>query len=67
MWECMQCGDIGMSKPRVLDPQEERICKENGVETEHVSVEYRSDDCIVLLNHRTRDNITIRKGERKWL
>ena len=56
-----------MSKPRILDPQEERICKENGVETEHVSVEYRSEDCIVLLNHRTRDNITIRKGDRRWL
>ena len=56
-----------MSKPRVLDPQEERICKENDVGTEHVSVEYRGTDYIVLLNHRTRDNITIRKGERRWL
>ena len=56
-----------MSKPRALDPQEERICKENGVDIEHVSVEYRGESCIVLLNHRTRDNITIRKGDRRWL
>lgn len=56
-----------MSKPRGLDPQEERICRENGVDPDHVSVEYRGEDYIVLLNHRTRDNITIRKGERKWL
>ena len=56
-----------MSKPRALNPKEERICKENGVDTEHTSVEFRGDDLLVLLNHRTRDHITIQKGDRKWL
>lgn len=56
-----------MSKIRVLNPQEEKICRENGVETSHMSVAYRGDDYIVFLNHKTRDTITIRKGERRWL
>lgn len=55
------------SKPKVLNCQEERICRENDVGTGHVSVIHRSEDCIVMINHATRDEITIRKGLRKWL
>ena len=56
-----------MSDNRCLSEQEVRLCKENNIGTEHVVVTHRSEKCIVLLNNRTRDNIVITKGDRKWL
>ena len=55
------------AKPKVLTDRERQICKENGVDTEHVDVINRTGDRIVLLNHRTRDEIWIHKGGRRWL
>ena len=55
------------AKPKCLSERDARICKENGIATDHVSVINRTDSRIVLINHRTRDEIWIEKGERKWL
>lgn len=55
-----------MANNRVLNEKEEKILRENGIDTKHVAVEYDSKDCIQLLNYNTRDTIIIRKGDRKW-
>lgn len=53
-------------KVRCLTGLEEQILRRNGVDPERCSVVHRDEDCIVLVNHRTRDNITIRQGDRAW-
>lgn len=51
---------------RVPDEQEKRIIRENGMDPERFGVSYRDDTSIRLLNYRTRDYITIHKGDRRW-
>lgn len=55
-----------MSKYRSLDEQEERLCKENGIDTKGVTVSFRDKDVIHLLKFDTRDTIIIRRGDRQW-
>lgn len=55
-----------MSKYRVLTEQEEEILRRNGIDTEHVVVELRTEVSIWLLNHKTRDTIVVRQGDKKW-
>lgn len=55
------------AKPKCLSEREMRICRENGIETEHVSVINRREDRVILLNHMTGDEIWIQKGVRRWL
>lgn len=55
-----------MSKYRALKEQEEEILRRNGIDTEHVVVELRTKDSIWLLNHKTRDTIVVRQGDKKW-
>ena len=59
-------GGADMAKPRVLDDQEIEILKRNGISPEYKSVVFRSEDTINLINHRTRDVITIHQGDKKW-
>lgn len=53
-------------KNREPDEQEKEIIRRNGIECEHVSVTLRTDTSIHLLNHKTRDDIVIYQGDRKW-
>lgn len=54
------------TKYGVPDEKEKEILQRNGVDPSDVVVEYRSDDSILLLNHKTRDHIHITQGDRKW-
>lgn len=51
---------------RVPEPEEEQILRENGLDPNEYAVTYRKEDAIYLLCYRTRDTLTIRKGDRKW-
>lgn len=53
---------------RVLVPneREERILKENGLDPKEYGVTYQDERKICLLCYKTRDEIWIRKGDRKW-
>lgn len=54
------------NKCRVLDEKEKEILRRNGVKCENVSVTLRTDHSIHLLNHKTRDDIVIYQGDKKW-
>lgn len=53
-------------KVRVPELDEERILRENGLDPNEYAVTYRTEDAIYLLCYRTRDTLTIRKGDRSW-
>ncbi len=53
-------------KVRAPEPEEERILRENGLDPNEYAVTYRTEDAIYLLCYRTRDALTIRKGDRSW-
>lgn len=53
-------------KHRTPDPEEERILRENGLDPGEYAVIHRTETEIRLLCYRTRDELTIRKGDRKW-
>ena len=55
-----------MAKPRALDNQEIEILKRNGINPESKSVVFRSEDTLHLIDHRTRDDITIHQGDKAW-
>ena len=55
-----------MGKARVPDEQERRIMQENGMDPEKYCVTFRDETTIVLRNYKTRDDVTIHKGDRKW-
>lgn len=57
---------MAAAKVRALTDQERSVLKRNGVDPERCSVVHRDDDAIVLINHKTRDNITIRQGDKSW-
>lgn len=55
-----------MAKARVPDEQERRILRDNEIDPDRFSVVFRDEDTIVLLNPKTRDTLTVRKGDREW-
>jgi len=55
-----------MPKIDVPDEKEEQILRENGMDPHKYCVTHRSEDMICLRNYKTRDDITIHKGDRKW-
>ncbi|MGM9626970.1 MAG: hypothetical protein ACI3V4_02600 [Faecousia sp.] len=55
-----------MPKVTVPDEQEQRILRENKLDPDHYGVTYRDDKTICLLCYDTRDEVTIRKGDRPW-
>ena len=55
-----------MPKIDVPNEKERRILKENGIDhPEKYCVTFRDETTISLRNYKTRDDITIRKGDRK--
>ena len=55
-----------MAKPRVPTEEERRIIQDNGMNPDRYGVTWRTDDAILLLCYKTRDEVQIRKGDRKW-
>lgn len=54
------------TKYQVPDEDERRILLGNGIDPSNMVVESRSEGSILLLNHKTRDQIYITQGDRKW-
>lgn len=55
-----------MANNRVPNDQEREILLRNGIDPDTVAVERRDEDWILLLVYKTRDHITIHRGDRKW-
>ena len=55
-----------MSDYRMPDDEEIEILRRNGVDHEDVAVTYRDAKTISLLQYNTRDEITIKQGDKKW-
>ena len=55
-----------MPKVRTASEQEERILRENRLEPGEYGVLHSDEDFIRLLCYKTRDDVTIRKGDRPW-
>lgn len=55
-----------MVKYRVPTDQEVEIFRQNGIDPEGLSISYADDDCIRALRHKTRDEIVIHRGDKKW-
>lgn len=57
---------MAMSDYRVPDDAEIQIMKRNGIDPDGVAVTYRDERTIRLLRYKTRDEITIKMGDKKW-
>lgn len=55
-----------MPKIDVPDERQERIMRENGLDPSAYCVLHSDEDVIVLRNYKTRDDLTIHKGDRPW-
>lgn len=55
-----------MADYRMPDDEEIEILRRNGVDHEGVAVTYRDENTIRLLRYKTRDQITIKMGDKKW-
>ena len=55
-----------MDKFRMPTQEEIEIMRRNGVDPDGVAVTYRDANTIHLLRHKTRDEITIKRGDKKW-
>lgn len=55
-----------MGKYLVPDELEKEIMRRNGIDPEGKMVFLRTEDAIYLLNNKTRDNISIHRGDKKW-
>ena len=49
-----------------LTEQEQKIIRENGMDPARFCVTFRDETTIVLRNYKTRDDITIHQGDKKW-
>lgn len=55
-----------MPKIDVPNEQERKIMEENGLDPSKFCVTFRDETTICLRNYKTRDDVTIRKGDRPW-
>lgn len=56
-----------MPKIDVPNEKEKRILLENGLDPKVFCVTFRDENLICLRNYRTRDDVTVRKGDRQWV
>lgn len=54
------------TKYRLPDEEEKRILERNGIDPAGMVIEHRSEGSMLLLNHKTRDEILITQGDKKW-
>lgn len=54
--------------PKVTVPKEleNHIIEENKMDPDHYGILFRDDDTIRLICYDTRDEVTIRRGDRPW-
>lgn len=55
-----------MPKIDIPNEKERKIMEENGLDPHKFCVTFRDETKICLRNYKTRDDVTIRKGDRKW-
>lgn len=55
-----------MGEHRSPTEREIEILRRNGIDPENLAVEYANDDCIRVLRFKTRDEIVIYRGDKKW-
>lgn len=55
-----------MPKIDVPNEEEKKIMRENGMDPSRFCVTFRDENTIALRNYKTRDDVTIRKGDRAW-
>lgn len=55
-----------MPKIDIPNEQERKIIRENGMNPAEFCVTFRDETTICLRNYKTRDDVTIRKGDRAW-
>lgn len=53
-------------KYRVPTAEEKEILRRNGVDPEGVAVIFRDEKEIMILRHKTRDTISVKRGEKPW-
>lgn len=57
---------MAMSDYRVPTKEEIEIIRRNGIDPDGVAVTGRDAKTIQLLRYSTRDEITIKQGDKKW-
>ena len=57
---------MAMDKYRMPKEEEIEIIRRNGIDPEGVAVTYRDAKTIQLLRYKTRDEIIIKQGDKKW-
>jgi len=55
-----------MPKIDIPNEKERKILLENGLDPAKYCVTFRDETTIGLRNYKTRDDVTIRKGDRAW-
>jgi len=55
-----------MSKYKAITPQQAEILERNGVKADNVTVVHADEDCLRVMNFKTRDTITIHRGDKPW-
>ena len=55
-----------MPKIDIPNEKERKILQENSIPPEKFCVTHREEDMICLRNYKTRDDVTIRRVDRKW-
>lgn len=55
-----------MPKIDTPDEKERKIMEQNGLDPSKFCVTFRDETIICLRNYKTRDDVTIRKGDRPW-
>ena len=57
---------VDMPKVTVPNELEKQIIAENKMDPDHYGILFRDDDTIRLICYDTRDEVTIRRGDRPW-
>lgn len=55
-----------MPKIETPDKKTQKIMRNNGMDPSAFCVTYQDDTMICLRNYKTRDDITIHQGDKKW-
>lgn len=57
---------MAASRFRVPTEEEEKILERNGIDPKSVAVTYRGEGVIHMVYHKTRGEIILRQGDKKW-
>lgn len=57
---------MAMDKHRMPTKEETQILLRNGIDPEGVAITFRDEKTIHLIRHKTRDETTLKQGDKKW-